>query len=368
MKKIAVNALSALAGGGVTYIKSLLEYVPEDVQVILIVGTRNSSVFREYESERVVLSEIGYASKSVFHRILWEKLFLSGFLKENRVDVYFAPSGILSTKIPEGCISAVTFQNMLPFAETERKRCPYGYIRFRLKMLKGVLLRSFRAADKVIFISEYARSVVKEYLPDIEDKSVVIYHGINEHFYSKPDKAEEKDSYYLYVSIIDFYKAQLELVKSWKILKDKGFDKKLYLVGGEYARYSKKVRAEIIRLGLEEDVILKGKINYEELPDVYKNARALIYASSCENCPYIMLESMAAGKLIFCSDYQPMPEFGEDGVIYFHPYKPETLAEKILEAEENADFSWYENKAYNQACKYSLKESAGRTFEELKSI
>ena len=35
-------------------------------------------------------------------------------------------------------------------------------------------------------------------------------------------------------------------------------------------------------------------------------------------------------KLIYCSNWGPMPEFGEDGVIYFDPHNIDDLKDKIL--------------------------------------
>jgi len=67
------------------------------------------------------------------------------------------------------------------------------------------------------------------------------------------------------------------------------------------------------------------------LPAVYQHAKVNIFASSCENCPNILLEALAAGRPVLCSDYQPMPEFAGNAVRYFDPYNPEQLAEKLID-------------------------------------
>lgn len=44
---------------------------------------------------------------------------------------------------------------------------------------------------------------------------------------------------------------------------------------------------------------------------------------------------MSAGKPLFCSDIQPMPEFGGDAVYYFNPYQEGSLADAINYAEKS---------------------------------
>jgi glycosyltransferase involved in cell wall biosynthesis len=82
-------------------------------------------------------------------------------------------------------------------------------------------------------------------------------------------------------------------------------------------------------LGLQDEVVLVGNLPYTELPMLYRRAVINLFASSCENCPNILLEALAAGRPVLCSDYQPMPEFGADAVMYFDPYQPQQLADRL---------------------------------------
>lgn len=45
-----------------------------------------------------------------------------------------------------------------------------------------------------------------------------------------------------------------------------------------------------------------GLIDHDKLTDIYKNADGFVFASSCENQPIILLEAMAAGLPIACSN------------------------------------------------------------------
>jgi glycosyltransferase involved in cell wall biosynthesis len=58
-------------------------------------------------------------------------------------------------------------------------------------------------------------------------------------------------------------------------------------------------------------VKLLGAVPYMELGKYYQQADLGLFASSCENMPIILLEKMAAGLPILCSNTAPMPDFLE---------------------------------------------------------
>ena len=49
MKLLAINALSALRGGGQTYLLNFLDHLPAgDFKIILLVNSNNIEVFKKY--------------------------------------------------------------------------------------------------------------------------------------------------------------------------------------------------------------------------------------------------------------------------------------------------------------------------------
>ena len=142
------------------------------------------------------------------------------------------------------------------------------------------------------------------------------------------------------------------------MLSDEGFEYPLVLVGPKYNEYGDEVIQMIDELKLEEKVIYLGKVDYEKLPGLYKASRALIFASSCECCPNILLEKLSAGKPIVCSNIEPMPEFGEDAVVYFDPYNPKSLAKEIKEMEKDQErMKELSQEASRQALKFNWAET-----------
>ena len=364
MKNVVINVLSALSGGGQTNIHNLLQYFPKDYNVTLIVNTKNKKIFSNYKSGNIKIIESKFASKNLLFRLIWEKFILPFKLKSWFCSIYYSPGGSLITKVPQGIIGITTLQNMLPFEEMERKRFPVNsFLRYKLLFLKYIFIYSYKNADKIIFISKYSRDVIKNIIPYVENKSTVIPLGISQKFinskisYKLPKSLIDED-FYLYVSQFDYYKSQKEIIYSWKALVDKGFKRKLVLVGSKFNKYGDESLLLIKRLNLENFVIYLGFVNYKELPSLYMSAYYLIFASTCEGCPNTLLEMMSFNKPIFCSNWGPMPEFGEDGVIYFDPYKKNDLRDKILKTHNNKSLNLhYSDKAFLLSKKYNSQET-----------
>lgn len=373
MKVIVINCLSALRGGGQTYLINILAHLPNlDFRIILIVNSKNRNTFEKYKSKKVSIYQSKFASKNLIYRTLWERYYLQAFLSKNNASIYYAPGGIMISRMPKGVLSVTALRNMLPFDERERKRFPLmSFIRFKLWLLRFVFIYSYKKSDKVIFISEHSKSVIKNFIPKIDNKSVVIPHGLNLDFFEDKTKFNLPDilkvnQFYLYVSILDVYKAQKEIVMSWKSLKEIGFQYPLVLVGPKYNEYGEQVIDLIKSEGLENDVFYLGKVEYEKLPNLYKSARALIFASSCECCPNILLEKLSASRPVLCSNIQPMPEFAEDAAVYFDPYSPSTLVSSILQIEEDEEkMKDLGERAYKQAKKFNWNETTLKTISYL---
>ncbi|WP_165921606.1 glycosyltransferase family 1 protein [Sulfuricurvum sp. IAE1] len=374
MKKIFINALSAHQGGGQTYLLNLFENRPKgEFEIHLLVHRKNRYLFERFRADDFMLVENNLASGNIVQRVLFEKFFLPGLLQRLGIDVYYAPGGIMNVAVPQGCTSVVAFRNMLPFQSESIAKYPLlSYMRFRNTVLRHVFLQSFRNADKVIFISDYARAVIRRFIPDIDRKSTVIYHGLNEMFLYSPHKLISEEpfpyhDYYLYVSTLDVYKSQLELIESWNTLtRTHNFSKKLLLVGPQDSFYGPLVTDKIREYGLEDSVIYIGKVPYERLPLYYHHAEAILYASICENCPNILLESMASRKMIYCSNHQPMPEFGQESVVYFDPHDPDELVRLILSCDGDTELHQdYGRKAMEQARKFDWVKTAHETFAYL---
>jgi glycosyltransferase involved in cell wall biosynthesis len=72
-----------------------------------------------------------------------------------------------------------------------------------------------------------------------------------------------------------------------------------------------------------------GFVRHEEIPTLLSKADLFIFASSCENMPNTLMEAMAAGLPIACSNRGPMPEVLKDGGVYFGPENADSIANAV---------------------------------------
>jgi len=375
MKTIVVEALSALQGGGQTYLRQLLQNIPSDwvgkFKVHIILPFEFADRFPSGSPIEVLTPR--FPARGLVQRVLWYWFGLPRLLKKLEADVLFCPGATLATRRLHGAKCAVTHQNMLPFVPSERKRYPFGYLRAKLWLLHRVQRASFRDADLVIFISEYGRSIIDRCIPGRRGRSVLISHGLSDHFRLRggPVPAEIREiEYVLYVSIMDFYKAQLEVVSAWAKLRQRRTTReKLIFVGPQNNSYGRKVRDLIHSLGLRDEIRIVGNVSYEELPAYYQNAKVNLFASSCENCPNILLEAMAGGRPVLCSSYPPMPEFGGDASSYFDPYNPDQLAELLARFLDDQTLRERMGAAaLERSRRYQWRDSAHRTWSALAEL
>jgi len=374
--RVLINAFSARQGGGQTYLRYLLNFLPADSDAVVFVLAPESLELPEDRSN-ITRLRVTWPVENPYLRAIWERFFLPKLLRDIRADILFCPGGVVGTRPPEGCRTVTMFRNMIPFDLAQRRKYPLGFKRLRNWILNKVMLKSMVEADLVIFVSEYARKVIEAAAGRPLTKALVIYHGIDPRFRIEPGAKLPRpeglptEGYFLYVSNIDVFKAQVEVVKGFAMLKQRRRTReKLVLVGPEnHAGYGRKVRAEINRLGLTGDVIVAGSIPHEALPAVYHHAEINIFASESENCPNILLESLAAGRPIVASSYPPMPEFGGDAVVYFDPASPADLAEKLAAIIDNPTYvDQLSKKACDRSLLYDWRVAARLTWDAIENL
>ena len=361
--RVVINGLSARLGGGRTYLINLLAHLPDWPALEVWVFSPHDLPMPD--DLRVKPVHTAWPTSNPLLRALWERFMLPGFLRRVGAQVLFCPGGVVATRAPAGCKVVTMFRNMIPFDQQLMRRMPWGLQRWRNLILRRVMLRSLAKADLSIFVSDHARSLIEQlvHIPN----PVTIPHGIGDAFrtLNRPLKRPHQapvGEYLLYVSRFDIYKHHREVVHAFSAVPaNKREGLRLVFLGETDLPEAKPVAALIRELSLEQTVLMAGAVPYADLPAWYQHARAIVFASSCENCPNILLESLGAGRPVLASDVMPMPEFGGPGLLYFSPTHPHSLTAAlttVLESPETAE------KVAGAASERSLRYVWSRTAKE----
>ncbi len=267
-------------------------------------------------------------------------------------------------------------QNMLLFEGKEAWRYGISWTFLRLLLLRYLQSRSFQAAKGVIFLTEYARDIVLKSVNIPAPNSTIIPHGVNDRFFLPPRPQRDLTNALvghpiriLYVSIVDVYKHQWHVVEAMAKLKEEGFPVQLDLIGPAYPPAMKRLTRMLHKFDPQGSFVkYRGAIPYLELFKWYHQADLFVFASSCENMPNILLEAMASGLPIVCSNRGPMPEVLGEGGVYFDPEKPIEIAGAIEKLIENSNLRAQKAEdAYGRAKAFTWRNCSDLTFRFIAS-
>lgn len=330
MSKILINALSAQLGGGQTHLLNVYNSnhdLWKNDDLLFIVSASNAATFeKEFGKEKII--NIGPIGNNFFLRGIWENFQLSRLALRTNSDFVFLAGGLAPFFMSSKCKWVTISHNLLPYSWKSIFQSKGWGLRLKLILIRYFQLWSFQNTDGVIFTSIHAKNVISNFF-NKKVKNTVIPSGINQMFFDRVPEATE-DDYILYVSTFFEYKHQKEILIGFQKFLEKQKNKtKLIFIGNNLGRYGDECKKLAIELGINEFVIFKGNIPYNELPRIMQHSKVNIFASDCENCPNILLEYLASGAPILCSNFEPMPEFGKDFVTYFDPTNPDSFLQKL---------------------------------------
>jgi glycosyltransferase involved in cell wall biosynthesis len=107
-------------------------------------------------------------------------------------------------------------------------------------------------------------------------------------------------------------------------------------------------------------------VHIDAIPTVLSESDIFIFASSCENMPITLIEGMASGLPIACSNRGPMPEVLAEGGTYFNPEDPSSIAKAIQSLVENPSLRTKSIEISRKISEeYLLKKNSKETFNFL---
>jgi glycosyltransferase involved in cell wall biosynthesis len=317
MARIGVNALYLIPGGvGGTeiYLRQLL--------AALACIDRDNEYFvftnRETDADLVPRQSnfrcIPQAVNAQFRpaRILWEQVVLPVEAARCRLDVLLNPGFTAPILAPCACVTV--------FHDLQHKRHPEHFRWFDLPFWRVLLWASAHRARRLIVVSEATRDDLVRVYRLSPDRITVVRHGVEPDFFTLDHT--RTDPFILCVSTLHPHKNLDRLIRAHARRKREW---RLIITGmrGFFAEALDKLIAE---LGVEESVQLTGWIPRDALLLLYSRAQAFVYPSTFEGFGMPVLEAMAAGIPVACSDIAPLREVAGDAALFFDPANEDAIA------------------------------------------
>jgi glycosyltransferase involved in cell wall biosynthesis len=369
-----IDASNIRTGGGLTHLTKLLEAGRPVEQGITRVVVWASRATLERLPERSWLERCHepLLDRRLPYRLFWQRHRLPR-LARRTCDVLFVPGG----NVAPGFSPIVAMsRNMLPFETSELLRYGVSLTTLRLILLRLGQAYTFRRADGLIFLTNYAQQVVQRHTR-VARRTTVIPHGVDECLRTQPKNQQPLSSYsekaplrVLYISIIDMYKHQWHVAEAISLLRKDGLAIALDLVGPAYPRALRRLRRALRRLDPAGHFVrYHGPAHHDELRGLHQSADVFLFASSCENMPNILLEAMASGLPIACADRGPMPEILGDAGVYFDPEQVSDIAGAVRRLAMNPQLrATCAALAYERAIQYSWARCACETFAFIRAV
>jgi alpha-1,3-rhamnosyl/mannosyltransferase len=214
---------------------------------------------------------------------------------------------------------------------------------------------ALRTAAHVIAISEACRSDYLNRFPALDpDRLTTIHLAPDSRFVPQSDLEIERvrrkyhlpPAFGLYVGINKPHKNLVRLIEAWAGLES---DLPLVIAGAWDDRYPEPHRAAE-RNGAERFRFI-GRIPDEELPALYSACRLFVFPSLYEGFGLPVVEALACGAAVACSNVSSLPEVGGKAATYFDPADVGAIRQALAQAigaqpdpqgsvRQAARFSW----------------------------
>lgn len=370
---LGIDASNLRTGGGITHLVELLRAADPHVQGferVIVWGC--AATLAKIEAQHWLCKvHDPLLDRGLPFRVFWQRYMLKKLAEHSGCDILFAPGGSDAS----GFKPMVTMsRNLLPFEWRELRRYGLSWLGLKFALLRFTQCMTFQKANAVIFLTKYARDKVLQITGTLPGKITTIAHGIDPRFSCSPRLQRKLEDFtasdpcrILYVSIVDVYKHQWQVAEAVAQLRSAGFPVTLDLVGPAYVPALERLHETLQRVDPDARFIYyRGAIPHKDLHRFYAAADINVFASTCENMPNILLEGMASGLPIACSNRGPMPEVLGDFGVYFDPDYPEDIARSIRSLIESPDLrAKLAKSAFEHVQSYSWQRCASKTFEFL---
>lgn len=210
------------------------------------------------------------------------------------------------------------------------KRLNYWYLNAAMPLF-------CRRASAIIAVSQATKRDLVNFYGLDPAKISVVHEAAAPHFApAPPDQVAQvqaryrlPDCYLLHVGTIEPRKNLNRLLKVVYRLRRAGEDIRVVIVGGKGWLYEDFFR-QLEELALGDAVVMPGFVPDTDLPALYSGARLVVVPSHHEGFGLPVLEGMACGTPVACSDASSLPEVGGQAARYFDPTDVAAMADQIL--------------------------------------
>ena len=224
--------------------------------------------------------------------------------------------------------------------------------------------KAIHFSKKIITVSEFSRERICEKFHVSEDfvKHIPIKLGTRVYSKATPEKSQAvlnkyklaPQKYFIFCSSWWKNKNHGALMQAFNKFAQKNTEIKLILVG----KYPSKFKSRPISDFRSDRLIISGFVPDEELGILLKNALAFIHPSVYEGFGMPIVEAMANGIPVACSNVASLPEVAGSAALFFDPFDTDSITQAMHRLADDPQLRKdLIRKGYEQAKKYSDRDA-----------
>jgi glycosyltransferase involved in cell wall biosynthesis len=300
---------------------------------------------------------------------LWTHVRLSWEMARQPPDMLFVPAHVLPMVHPRSSVVTVHDLGYLHY--------PGAHPLLDRLYLDLSTRYNARAARRVIAVSQATQDDLVQYYGLEPDKITVVYSGWDERMRPVEDEGTIervkarygiRGEYVLYMGTLQPRKnlgRLLEAVARLRKEAQRGKAPGLVIAGRKGWLYDP-IFQQVERLGLESEVVFPGYVPQDDLPALLSGARLFVFPSLYEGFGLPVLEAMACGTPVVCSNVSSLPEVAGDAALLVDPLDVKGMAEAMnrLVQDEGLRTELVE-RGYRQVRQFSWERCARETLAVL---
>lgn len=211
------------------------------------------------------------------------------------------------------------------------------YFGRRARNQRDLSYRTFcEAADAVVMMTEWGKQdLIARYRLTPEKVHVVpgapmleVYESSEDEMLDLKERFRLPDAFLLYPAQTWPHKNHLRLIQAIADLRDRGINVPL-VFSGRTNYFSARLRKEVERLSLGDQVMWVGFVTATEIRSLYELSMGVVFPSKFEGFGFPILEAMWAGKPVACSDVGPIAEVAGEAALYFDADDVSSIADAV---------------------------------------
>jgi glycosyltransferase involved in cell wall biosynthesis len=364
MKILMLNYEFPPIGGGAAnanrYI--LAEYTGiSDLRIDVLTSAPEPGFYESLFSDNITVYRVGLHKKDlhywrkseVIEWLIKAKSYYRKLLNNENYDLAHAfsgfPSGYLCYKTKKRLPYVISLRGSDVPGQNQRLQLEY-------RLLSPLFRRIWANASEIVACSEGLKQRALQFFPGLMISTIP--NGVDlERFQPGTEEKPAKPVRLITVGRLSSTKRVELLIHTVKLLKDKGLEVRLKVVGG--GALEKHLRQMALREGLKNSVEFMGRVDRNIMPGLYQQSDIYISATMQEGMSNAMLEAMSSGLPIVTTNCEGLEELINENGIIVQQQTAESIAQGIQNLAENQrKFDTMRVAARKQAEKFSWEKIA----------